>query len=125
MVASTQSYRTLYQVAAITATPAVVIQNDTTSPRRGGQFVIDVTAGSTLSLTPTIDGLDTLSGKWYNLLTGTALTATGTTVLRVYPGLTPAANVIASDFLPPTWRFVMTHGNANAATYTVSARLFD
>lgn len=125
MSSSVQNYRTLYKVSAITATPAVIIQNDVSSPRKGGHFVIDVTAGTTLSLTPTIDAFDDLSQKWYNLLTGTAITAVGTSVLRVYPGFTPSANVTASDFITPTWRFVMTHGNANAATYTVSARLFD
>lgn len=124
-MSSAQSYRTLYKVVAGTATPAFAIQNDGSQMRKGGHFVIDVTVGTTLSLTPTIDGFDDASGKWYNLLTGTAITATGTSVLRVYPGFTPAANVTASDFITPTWRFVMTHGNANAATYTVSARLFD
>ncbi len=119
------SYRTLYKVVAGTATPVVPTQKDYTSNRLGGHFVIDVTSGSTLSLTPTIDGFDDVSGKWYNILTGAALTATGTTVLRVYPGVTPASNLAVSDVLPPTWRLVMTHGNANAADYTVTARLFD
>ncbi len=119
------SYRKLYVASAITATPAVFTQSDDSSPRRGGHFIIDVTAGSTLSITPTIDAFDPASGKWYNMLTGVAITATGTTVLRIYPGITPAANVAVSDVLPPVWRLVMTHGNANAATYTVGARLLD
>ncbi len=127
-MASYGSYRSLYGPANatnITAAPVAITQNDGTSKRFGGHFVIDVTAGSTLSLTPTIDAFDTVSGKWYNILTGTAITATGTTVLRIYPGVTAQANAAASDVLPPIWRLVMTHGNANPATYTVTARLFD
>ncbi len=119
------SYRTLYNVAAITATPTAARQEDAQSSRKGGHFIIDVTVGATLSITPTIDAFDPASGKWYNILTGVAITATGTTVLRVYPGVTAAANVAVSDVLPPVWRMVMTHGNANAATYTVGVRLMD
>jgi hypothetical protein len=120
-----QSTRELYRVSAITATPTFTAQNDGNGARKGGHFVIDVTAGATLSIVPTIDGQDPSSGKWYNILTGVAITAVGTTVLRIYPGLAAAANLAVSDVLPSVWRLVMTHGNANAATYTVSARLFD
>jgi hypothetical protein len=126
MTANTyQTVRELYRVAAITATPAVVTQNDGNTFRKGGHFIIDITAGATLLVTPTVDGFDPSSGKWYNIITGTALAATGTTVLRVYPGLVPATNLTVADVLPSVWRLVMTHGNSNAATYTVSARLFD
>lgn len=124
-MSSAGSYRELYRVSAITATPAVVTQDDGTATRKGGHFVIDITAGATLSITPSIEAFDKASGKWYQLLAGSALTATGTTVLKVYPGVTAAANLAASDVLPPVWRLVMTHGNTNAATYTVSARLMD
>lgn len=117
------SYRTLYKVVAGTATPTVVTQDDGGIGRLGGHFTIDVTAGTSLSLTPTIDGFDTASGKWFNILTGTAITGVVTTTLRVFPGFTIAANLVANDVLPPIWRFVMTHGNANAATYTVGANL--
>jgi hypothetical protein len=120
-----QTYREIYRVVAGTATPAVVVQDYAEAARRGGHFVIDITAGAALSLTPTIDGFDKASGKFYNILTGTALTGVGTTILRVYPGLVVAANATVNDLLPQVWRFVMTHGNATAATYTVSARLIN
>lgn len=124
-MASYGSYRTLYNVVGATASPPAVQQNDGTSPRLGGHFVIDVTSGAALAITPTIEALDVVSGKWYQILQGAVLGATGTSVLKVYPGVANTANVSVSDVLPPIWRLTMAHGNANAASYTVTARLFD
>ncbi len=124
-MAAIQIYRTLYGSLSRTATPVAAQYNDLDHARIGGHFVIDVTAGSTLSITPSIQAFDTASQKWYDLLVGVAITATGTTILRVYPGVAPTANVAASDIVPPIWRFLMAHGNANPATYTVSSFMRD
>lgn len=87
---------------------------------QGIQVVIDVTAATaTPSVVPTIDGRDPLSGQWYNILTGAAITAISTTVLRVHPEVPASANLIAQDFLPETYRVVMTHGDGDSITYTV------
>lgn len=113
---------TVYASAARTATPTA--NELAAGSARGLHLVIDVTAvTSTPSVVPTIDGFDGLSGKWYNLLTGSAITATGTTRLTIYPGAATIANAAASDMLPPRFRVVMTHGNANSITYTVAAIL--
>lgn len=89
---------------------------------RGLHLVIDVTASSaTPSVTFTIQGKDELSGKYYTLLVSAAITGTGTTVLRVYPGLTAAANLVATDVLPRTWRVLATHADADSITYSVGA----
>lgn len=113
---------TILASAARTATPTAVAQG--TAGYRGVHVVIDVTAvTATPSVVPTIDGYDDLSGKWYNLLTGAAITATGTTVLKIYPGIGTVANAAASDILPATWRVVMTHGDADSITYSVAANL--
>src|ERR1043165_4748093 len=87
---------------------------------RGLHVTIDCTAiVSSPSVTFTIQGLDRTSGKVYTILAGAASTGTGTTVLRVYPGLTASANVTANDVLPRDWRVTATHGNGNSITYSV------
>lgn len=115
---------TVYASAARTATPTAV----TVACGRYNwlRVVIDVTAiAATPSVVCTIDGLSPLSGKYYNLLTAAAVTATGTTVLKVGPGLPVTANVSANDVLPDTIRITMTHGDADSITYTVAAELMD
>lgn len=114
--------KTVYASAARTATPTA--NPLTMEGARGVHVVIDVTAvTSTPSVVPTIDGYDPLSGKWYNLLTGAAITATGTTVLKIYPGITAVANGAASDVVPDVFRVVCTHADSDSATYSVAAHL--
>lgn len=90
---------------------------------RGIAIVVDVTTAGTGSITMSIDGKDSVSGKYVNLLTGAAITTISTNTYRVYPGLTVAANLVASDALWRTWRVVITHNNANTITYSVGAVL--
>lgn len=110
--------RTFYSSEARTATPTAVQVSDNYA--KGIQVVIEVTAASaTPSVVPTIDGFDPASDTWYNLLTGAAITAVSSTVLRVHPELTAAANLIAQDMVPETYRIVMTHADADSITYSV------
>jgi hypothetical protein len=94
---------------------------------RGLVVVIDVTAIVTApSVVLTIDGVDAVSGKFWNLLTATALTAvTGATprVLRIGKGLLAAANLTANDLVPEKVRFTMTHGNGDSITYSAVAHI--
>jgi len=120
-VTGRRSARTLFASAARTATAS---SDDQYSSEPGLHLVIDVTAvAATPSVVPTIQGKDALSGKYYTILTGAAITATGTTVLKVYPGIEPLANGAASDVLPGTWRVTMTHADADSITYSVAAHL--
>lgn len=113
---------TVYPSAARTATPTPFTIG--CGYARGVQVVVDLTAFTTAaSLTVTIDAQDVTSGKWYNLLTSTALAAVATTVLRVYPGLVAVNNLTVNDVLAETIRVTVTHGNANSTTYSVSAHL--
>jgi hypothetical protein len=82
-----------------------------------------MTIVGTGSVTLSVEGKDQVSGKYYTILTGAAVTTNSTNVYRVYPGLTAAANATVSDILPETFRITVTHNNANAATYTVGASL--
>ena len=96
----------------------------TNSGHRGCHVIIDVTAiTASPSIVPTIQGKDSVSGKYYTLLVGAAITATGTTVLRVHPDLAPSANLIADDIVPSKFRILMTHADADSATYSVGVSL--
>lgn len=91
----------------------------------GLHLIIDVTAvDATPSVVPTIQGKDAVSGKYYTLLTGAAITTTGTTILKVFPGATVASNVSANDHLPAEFRISLAHADADSITYSVSANLF-
>jgi hypothetical protein len=98
---------------------------DLTNPGAGGLAVfIDVTAVSgSPSVVFTIQGKDPASGSYYDLLASAAITAVGFTVLRVHPALTAAANLIAKDALPKTWRIRATAANASSITYSVGYSL--
>jgi len=120
-------HATVYASAARTATPTAVTF-------QAGRYnflhlVIDVTAiASTPSVVCTVDGLDPVSGKYYNLLTSAALTESGspyTRVLKIGPGLPVTANVSANDILPDTIRVTMTHADTDSITYSVGANLSD
>lgn len=110
----------VYASAARTSTPTAV-----TIPTKGARGVIveiDSTAASTPSTTPKVEGV-LPSGAVYPLITGSAIVATGQVALKVYPGITVAANVAVSDALPDQIKITLTHGNANSHTYAVTAVL--
>lgn len=64
---------------------------------------VTATSGATGTLTFYIDGKNQ-QGDYVNVLTSTAVNATGTTVLTVRPGITAASNVSAAYPLPPVFR---------------------
>ncbi len=118
-----QNYEaTLFASAARTATADSPDQQNIEA--RGLHVIIDVTLDPALaSITPHIQGKDLVSGEYYDLLVGVAIAATGMTVLKVYPGITVAANVSASDILPKTWRVRMVHADGDSITYSIGANL--
>jgi hypothetical protein len=88
---------------------------------RGVVLVIDVTAAAdTPSVVFTVKGKSSLGTDYYTILASAAITGTGQTVLRIYPGLTAANNTIASDILPRVWRVEAVHADADSITYSVS-----
>lgn len=94
---------------------------------KGVTVALDVTSIGTGSLTVSVQGKDSVSGKYFTLLTSGAITANGTYAHTLYPGVTPAstanANSAAASILPATFRIVVTANNANPTTYTVGAVL--
>lgn len=81
--------------------------------------VLDMTVVGTGSVTVTIDGKDTASGKYYNILTGAAIVTNSTNRYRIGETLAAAANSVAQDYIPRIIRIVVTANNANTATYSV------
>lgn len=96
---------------------------------RGVVVVLNITAGSTPSLTLEIDGKDPVSNTYYSVLTASAAAAaTGTFIYQAYPGAsTTVTNTGITQSsgmaLPRTWRVKVVVGNANSITYSVGAML--
>lgn len=112
----------VYASAARTATPDTVELE--VAGYRGLHLVIDCTdSAATPSVVFTIQGIDRVSAKAYTILASAAITGAGTTVLRVGPGLTASANVVANDVLPPVIRILATHADTDSITYSVGASL--
>jgi len=112
---------TLFASAARTTTVNTEVTN---TQYRGVIVVFDWTVeAATSTLTLHIEGKSTLGSNWYTMLSSAALTAVGTTVYRVYPGAIASANLIADDWLPPTWRFRVAVGDADSSTYSANAIL--
>ena len=87
----------------------------------GAHFVFVITAVPGVdTVTPKIQGKDAL-GNYYDILIGTALVATGTTVLKIYPGIGAVANGASPDILPDVYRVVVTHSAGTSFTYTMTA----
>ncbi|HET8684781.1 MAG TPA: hypothetical protein VFM54_23350 [Micromonosporaceae bacterium] len=114
------------QVVFASAERTATVASDVYANRghRGLHLVIDVTAiTATPSVVFTVQGHSPLGDDYYTVLASAAITGTGTTVLRVYPGCIAAANSVANDALPPLWRVHAVHGDADAITYSANALL--
>jgi hypothetical protein len=90
---------------------------------KGIVMVVDITAGSSLSLTPALNGKDVASGKYYTLL-GSVVALTGVGTTKYFAGqYAPAAGLLTLaalvGWLPEFVQLVMTAGNATAATYSI------
>jgi len=91
---------------------------------RGAHFIINVTAiTATPSIMVGIQGKDPVSAGYYDLLVSTAITTTGITVLKIYPGITTIPNGAASDILPWQFRVRVEHADADSITYSVAANM--
>lgn len=111
-------------LASAARTAATVSSADQTNPQwHSVQVIINVSAYTSGSYTPTIQGKDPVSGNYYTLLTGAALSGTGTTVLSVGPGVTAATNTAAGLYLPRTWRITFAGAATPSMTFSVGAVL--
>lgn len=113
------------QIAASSARTVSGDSGDQTNfNARGLKLFINVSAvsGTTPSMTITIQGKDVTSGVYYNILSGVAITAAGTQLLEVYPGLTASANAVANDILPRTFKVAWAiTGTTPSFTFSIGA----
>jgi len=108
-------------LASAARTASVNSVEYTTLAAKGLHLVIDITAYTAGNITVTVEGYDVTSGKYYTILASAALSAAATTVLKVYPGLTAAGNLVASDVLPVRWRVKVAAGDTTSITYSIGA----
>ena len=81
-------------------------------------------ANTDFSVTVTIWGHDSVSGKKWEILSGAAVTSINTlNALRVSPVCAAVSNAVASDILPNTVIVEVTFNDDNPATYTLVAQL--
>lgn len=85
--------------------------------------VLDVTSAGTGSVTISIQRKDLASGKYIDILVGTAVTTASTNVYRIGQDIPSVANQTALDYLSRVFRIVVTANNANAMTYSVGYNL--
>ena len=90
---------------------------------RGGHFIINVTAYTSGTYTPHIQGKDPISGTYYDILVGTAISATGITIIKVYPGIGASVNAASPDILPQLWRVELIGATSPSMTISFSAML--
>ena len=83
--------------------------------------VINVGGMGNGSVTLSIQGRDSASGKYYALLSGAPVSSVSTNVYTIYPDVPPVPNVAAQTPLPATWRVIIKANNANPVSYTVGA----
>ena len=93
---------------------------------RGVKLFIDVTAisGTTPGFTVALQGKDAASGKYYNIITSTAISTVSISTLEAYPGIAAASNASIGISLPRTWRVIsVISGVSPLVTATVGASL--
>lgn len=116
------------QILASAARTATVNSDDQVNPGAKGVIVyVNVTAVSaTPSVTPKLQYKIPNTSTYVDAFTaGAAITATGQYVYVLYPGnlAIPASGTGVTQLeelpLPKTWRWVMTHADADSITYSV------
>ena len=112
--------------SAVRTTTAAVNSTDraNTGAWAGVTVVLDISTYTAGTFTPTIQGKDPLSGKYYTILAGTGrATSTGSPfIMKVFPGAAAGSDV-ANDQLPGTWRISVLGSGGPNAQYSVSCWL--
>jgi hypothetical protein len=125
-------HKEILPLAARTATAAGTSSVHNNRYHRGVLLVVRVTAGaSSPSVVPAIQGYDPTSGVYFDLhgdMAAITSTSAATYTYLLYPGASETEGsggivLASSGCLPPQWRVIMTHGNSDSLTYSVSALL--
>lgn len=111
---------------AATAARTLAFTGDDIPTGGASAFILDfdeTAHASSPSNTPTIQGKDPVSGVYYTLLAGAAITTEGHTTMAVGRGLPVTSNVSANAPLPAVIRVVVAVANANSMTYSLGGTL--
>lgn len=87
---------------------------------RSLKVYVNISAYTAGGLTPKIQEKEPVSGAYRDVLTGAMMVATGLVCLQVGPHIALAANLVAQEYAPRTWRVVCTPLDATPITYSVS-----
>lgn len=87
----------------------------------GAHIILDISAISVATeLTVTVQGKDSTSGNYYNILTSAVLNVVDTFLLKSHPDVTEEANFAVSDSLPLIFRINVAHSDTDSITYSIS-----
>lgn len=116
------SHSEIELLASASRTATVNTADTRSDGARGLVMLLDVTAASlTPSVVFTIQGK--IGDKYYTLLASAAVTGITTNTYIVYPGLTAAANLVASNVLPESFRVNCVHADTDPITYSIKVCL--
>lgn len=125
VAAQLQNLATQILPSAARTAATVDSADQTNSGWRGIHLIINVTAFTSGTYTPHVQAKDPVSGTYYDILIGTAISATGLTVLKIYPGMATISNGASADFLPRIWRVHFVGASSPSMTFSVGAFLQD
>jgi hypothetical protein len=109
----------------LTAAPVGVANLDLSGNKAavGVQIAIRVTAVTGApSMVVKVQGVSQNGVRW-DMIASAAITGVGTTVISLFPGATPTANVMANDHLPFSWSIVRTISGTGTVTGDIAAIL--
>lgn len=102
-------------------TASVTGEDITNYNSSGAHIIVDISAIAVATqLTVTVQGKDSTSGNYYNILITTALDAVDTFLLKIHPDVTDVQNAAVNDSLPNTFRINVTHSDTDSITYSVT-----
>jgi len=116
--------KTILPSAARTIYPAVSA-DQVNNAGNAIHCIFDTTVFTSGTVTLTIQGKDPASGKYYTLLTGTAVGSVVTQVYKVFPGAPVTANVSANDSLPTIWRISLAGASTPVSTNSVGCLVME
>lgn len=111
---------------SLSRTNATYNSSNLTFPNaKRAHVVVDVTnvgGGGTLAII--VQGLDPVSGNWYDILTFASITTVSIVAGKIAAGIPVVANLAVDDVLPNTFRINAVVG-VNAVIFSVGINLID
>jgi len=77
------------------------------------------------NLTIKVQGKDTASGTYYDILDSAVISSTAFSTLTIYPGAPVTSNVSVNAPLPATWRVSAVIGSTGNVTGTIGASVIE